>query len=138
MKLITIALLALAVSVGVVAVPATASSKAAASCSDVSYLNSAIKATKKDIAAMKLAQKSRWSAALVPANAALWIAKHSAVPCDEGTDDYWLHRQYSIKYNVALVRYLEESKHGDWDSADIYWSSVEFWGDEMSDITYAW
>jgi len=107
-------------------------------CSDVSYLTSAVKVAKKNVAALKLAKQDRWAAALVPANAGLWMAKHSAVPCDEGTDDYWLHRQYSIKYEVALVRYLEEMKRGNYDRADIYWDSIEFWSDEMQDITYAW
>jgi hypothetical protein len=110
----------------------------AASCSDLSYLNSAIKVEKKNVEALKLAQRERWARALVPANASLWMAKHSAVPCDEGTEQYWLHRQYSIKYSVALVRWLEECKRGNWDKADRYWSTLEFWGDEKSDITYAW
>ena len=135
----TVALLAVTLMAAVAALVYAGTSVAApTSCSDVSYLTSAVKSVKKDIAALKLAGKGRYAAALVPANAGLWIAKHSAVPCDEGTDDYWLHRQYSIKYNVALVRYLEESKRGNFDSADSYWSSMEFWSDEMHDIQLAW
>ena len=135
----TVVLLAVTLLVALAALTYAGTSVAATtSCSDLSYLTSAVKATKKNVAALKLAKRSRWTAALVPANQALWIAKHSAQPCDEGTDDYWLHRQYSIKYDVALVRYLEEMKQGDYDRADIYWSSVEFWGDEITDITYGW
>jgi hypothetical protein len=122
----------------VMAGTATAAPQTAATCSDLSYLNSALKVSKKNVTALKLSQKGSYRAALVPANAALWMAKHSAVPCDEGTDQYWLHRQYSIRYEVALVRYLEEMKRGDSDNADRYWSSLEFWGDELSDITYGW
>ena len=111
---------------------------ARSSCSDLSYLNSAVKTAKKTVAALKLGGKNRYGAALVPANQALWIVKRSAVPCDEDGNQYWLHRQYSIKYSVALVRYFEEMKQGDYDRADIYWASVEFWGDEKNDITLAW
>ena len=135
-----VAVLALLATLLVVAVGATASQAAPArsTCSDLSYLNSAIKVEKKNVAALKLAQRELWTRALVPANAGLWMAKHSAVPCDEGTDNYWLHRQYSIKYSIALVRYLEEMKRGNYDRAETYWFSVEFWGDEKTDITYGW
>ena len=108
------------------------------SCSDLTYLNAAVKAGKKKITALKLSGKHRYSAALVPARTALSLIKHSAQPCDEGTESYWLHRQYEIHYAVALVRYLEEMRDGDEDSADIYWSSVEFWSDEIRDIQLTW
>lgn len=102
------------------------------SCSDINYLTSAIKGAKKSIAALKLAQQDRYSAALTPANQALWIAKHAPTPCDY---DYRLQRTYGIKYAVATYRWLEEMRDGDTDSADIYWSSVKFWGNEIRDIT---
>jgi len=102
------------------------------SCSDINYLTSAIKGAKKSVAALKLAQRSRYSAALTPANQALWIAKHAAQPCDY---DYRLQRTYEIKYGVALYRWLEEMRDGDTDSADIYWTSVKFWSDEIRDIS---
>ena len=102
------------------------------SCSDLSYLTSAVKEAKQSIAALKLAQRSRYSAALVPAGRALWIAKHAATPCDY---DYRLQRAYEIKYAVATYRWLEEMRDGDTDAADIYWSSVKFWGNEIRDIS---
>jgi len=102
------------------------------SCSDINYLTSAIKGAKKSIAALKLAQQDRYSAALTPANQALWIAKHAPTPCDY---DYRLQRTYGIKYAVATYRWLEEMRDGDTDSADIYWSSVKFWSNEIRDIT---
>ena len=137
MKMVALAA-ATVVAVLVALVMVGTSTAATTGCSDLSYLNSAIKVEKKNVAALKLAQRERWTQALVPANAGLWMIKHSAVPCDEGTDNFWLHRQYSIKYSVALVRFLEESKRGNWDKADRYWSTLEFWGDEKTDITYAW
>ena len=102
-----------------------------ATCSDLSYLNGAIKGTKKAVSALKLAAKNRYGAALPYANQSLWIHKHSATPCD---NDYWLQRQYEIHYAVALVRYIEEMRDGDLDQADIYWSSVKFWSNEIRDI----
>lgn len=110
----------------------------AQACSDYGYLTAAIKVEKKNVAALKLAQRGKYGLALTPARTALTWIKRSPVPCDEGTDQYWLHRQYSIKYDVALVRYLEEMRLGNYDRADVYWASVEFWGDEKTDITYAW
>lgn len=133
-----VAVMAAVLTLAVAGIFAATSQAQSTGCSDLSYLTSAVKVAKKNVAALKLAKQDRYTAALVPANAGLWMAKHSAVPCDEGTDDYWLHRQYSIKYEVALVRYLEEMKRGNYDRADIYWTSVEFWSDEMQDITYAW
>jgi hypothetical protein len=102
------------------------------SCSDLNYLTSAVKGTKKSIAALKLAQRDRYSAALAPAGQALSIAKHAPTPCDY---DYRLQRAYEIKYAVATYRWLEEMRDGDEDSADIYWSSVKFWGNEIRDIS---
>jgi hypothetical protein len=100
-------------------------------CSDIGYLNASIKSTKKAIAALKLIGKDRYAAALAPAKTSLWIVKHSPEPCDS---NYWLSRRYEIHYGVALQRYVEEMKNGDYDSADGYWSDVEFWGDQIRDL----
>ena len=128
----------LLVTAGVTATATQAAATRSTACSDLSYLNSALKVANKNVAALRLSSQRRYKAALVPANAALWMAKHAAQPCDDDGEQFWLHRQYSIRYNVALVRYLEEMKRGNFDRADIYWDSVEFWGDEKADITYLW
>jgi hypothetical protein len=128
LTLITITALAAA---ALTAGPAPAATQRTA-CSDLLYLNAAIKSTKKSVVALKLAVRSRYVSALVPARQGLAIIKASSQPCDS---DYWLQRRYEIRYSVALQRYLEEMRDGDTDSADIYWQSVTYWSDASRDVT---
>jgi hypothetical protein len=131
-KLVVVAIGTAAVIAALILAGTSLAAPTRTSCSDLAYLNASIKATKKATASLKLAIKGRYGAAVTPAVQSLWITKHSTEPCDS---DYWLQRRYEIHYGVALQRYMEEMRDGDEDSADIYWSSVKFWGNEIRDLS---
>lgn len=118
-----------------VAATSTTATATTTACNDLGYLKVAVKVSNKHIASLKLAKRARYSAALVPARAGLAMIKASPEPCESS---YWLDRRYETKYSVAIIRWLEEKRDGDNAQADVYWSSVEFWGDAIRDNQLEW
>ncbi len=125
---LVVALAALVYATTSVAAPTTSARTECAS--DISYLNHAIKGLKAYTAALKLGIKDRYGPAVVKAKLGLWHFKTVGDSCDS---NYWLERKYEIHYGVALVRYSEEMRDGDYDSADSYWESVKYWSDAIRD-----
>lgn len=127
MKVYIAALVTVLALVGGTAAPA----QARGTCSDVGYLNYALRAAKQNLAGWKAMNRSAWSTAIINFKKARYNVSSGPYPCDTS---YARHRRYATQQYDAAVRYAQAIRRNDFDDAD-YWEG-EY--DLASDLAAIW